>query len=72
MKEMIKIEDKSNFKAYVFDKEKNIILEEEPDEFDFQMLKEIENDPNCKVFVSEEKALKELGIDIKDLQKGGD
>lgn len=63
----IPTELKANFKAYVFDEEKNIILEEEPDEFDFLMIEDIENNPDCNEFISQEDALKELGIDIKDL-----
>ncbi len=68
----IPIELKGNFTAYVFDEEKNIVLEEEPDEFDLQMLKEIENDPDCHEFIPAEEVYKELGINIEDLQKGGD
>ena len=30
------------------------IEDEEPDEFDLEMLASIENDPNCKEFVSED------------------
>lgn len=67
----IPIELKANFKAYVFDEVKNTILKEEPDEFDLQMLEEIENDPDCHEFISQEEVYKELGINIKDLQKGG-
>lgn len=33
-----------------------------PDEWDMEMLKEIQDDPDCKEFVSNETALKELGL----------
>lgn len=33
-----------------------------PDEWDQKMLKEIQEDPDCKEFVSSEDALKELGL----------
>ena len=33
-----------------------------PDEIDLQMIKEMEDDPDCHEFVSEEEMLKELGI----------
>ena len=38
------------------------IEEVEPDEIDLQMLREISTDPDCSTFVSEEDAMKELGI----------
>lgn len=38
------------------------IEEVEPDEIDLQMLKEIENDPDCHSFVSSEEAMKALGL----------
>jgi len=38
------------------------IPETVPDEIDLQMIKEMEKDPDCHEFVSEEEALKELGI----------
>ncbi len=34
----------------------------EPDEIDLMMLQEIENNPDCHEFVSQEDALKELGL----------
>ncbi len=40
------------------------IPETVPDEIDLQMIKEMEEDPDCHEFVSEEEALKELGIKI--------
>lgn len=40
------------------------IPETAPDEIDLQMLKEIDEDPECHEFVSEEEMLKELGIEI--------
>lgn len=43
------------------------IEEIEPDEIDIKMLNEIENNPDCKVFVSENDALKQLGITKNDL-----
>lgn len=39
------------------------IEEVEPDEFDLQMLREIEQDPDCHEFVSAADAYKELGLD---------
>lgn len=39
-----------------------IFEEEEPDEIDMAMLEQIKNDPDCGVFVSEEEAMKELGL----------
>ncbi len=33
-----------------------------PDEIDLQMIKEMESDPDCHEFISEEELLKELGI----------
>jgi len=39
-----------------------IFEEEEPDEIDIPMLEQIKNDPDCGVFVSEEEAMKELGL----------
>ena len=38
------------------------IEEVEPDEIDLQMLHDIENDPECKEFISSEEAMKELGL----------
>lgn len=35
----------------------------EPDEFDLMLLEEIRNNPECHEFVSQEDALKELGLD---------
>ena len=45
-------------------KEKNWddIEEVEPDEVDLKMLDEMDSDPDCKDFVSEEEALKMLGL----------
>ena len=40
------------------------IPETVPDEIDLQMLKEMDEDPECHEFVSEEVMLKELGIKI--------
>ena len=34
----------------------------EPDEFDLAMLKEIEENPECHEFISQEEVLKELGL----------
>ncbi|MBU5478060.1 hypothetical protein KQI69_02470 [Eubacterium sp. MSJ-13] len=39
------------------------IKEVEPDDWDKSMIKEIETDPDCKEFVSEADALKELGLE---------
>lgn len=38
------------------------IEETEPDAVDLKMLESADNDPDCKEFISEEEALKELGI----------
>lgn len=38
------------------------IKEVEPDEWDKQMLKEIQSDPDCHEFVSEAELMKQLGI----------
>ena len=38
------------------------ITEEEPDEVDLQMLKEIEQDPDCHEFISESEAEKILRV----------
>ncbi|MBO5304018.1 MAG: hypothetical protein J6A92_08235 [Lachnospiraceae bacterium] len=38
------------------------IQTEEPDEIDLQMLKDIEENPDCHEFVSSEDAMKELGL----------
>lgn len=38
------------------------IEEIEPDEFDLQMLREIESNPECKEFITSEEAMKELGL----------
>jgi len=45
-------------------KEKNWddIEEVDPDEFDLKMLDEIDSDPDCNEFVSEDEALKMLGL----------
>lgn len=40
------------------------IPETELDEIDVQMLKELDQDPECHEFVSEEEMLKELGIEV--------
>ena len=39
------------------------IEEVEPDEWDKAMIKDIETNPDCKEFVSEAEALRELGLD---------
>ena len=39
------------------------IKEVESDEWDKAMIKDIETNPDCKEFVSEAEALKELGLD---------
>ena len=39
------------------------IKEVEPDEWDKAMIKDIETNPDCKEFVSEAEALKELVLD---------
>lgn len=38
------------------------IEEVEPDSWDLQMLKEVQTNPECSEFVSEEDAMKELGL----------
>lgn len=38
------------------------IEEVEPDEFDLQMLSEIENNPECKEFMSSDEAMRALGL----------
>ena len=38
------------------------IEEEEPDEWDLEMLKEIETNPECKIFISENELLAKLNI----------
>jgi hypothetical protein len=38
------------------------IPEELPDNIDMQMLKDIQNDPECKEFISAKDAMKELGL----------
>lgn len=38
------------------------VKEVTPDEWDLQMLQEIETNPECHEFVSEEDAMKELGL----------
>ena len=38
-------------------------IEEVPDEWDKAMIKDIETNPDCKEFVSEAEALRELGLD---------
>ncbi len=48
----------SAFSSHSFDE----IEEVEPDEWDLQMLKEIENDPDCHEFISSEDAMKEIGL----------
>lgn len=40
------------------------IPETKPDEIDMQMLKEMDEDPECHEFVSEEEMLKELEIEV--------
>ena len=40
----------------------NNIEEDVPDETDKAMLEEIENDPDCRLFISEHDAMKELGL----------
>lgn len=40
------------------------IEEAEPDETDLAMLKEIEQDPDCHEFISQEELMKELNIEI--------
>ena len=39
-----------------------LIPEEEPDEIDLQMLKEIEENPDCNEFISSQEAKKILGV----------
>lgn len=36
-----------------------------PDDWDLEMLSEIENNSECKEFISCEEAMKELGIDLE-------
>lgn len=38
------------------------IEEVEPDEFDLMLLDEIQKNPECHEFVSQEEAMKELGL----------
>ncbi len=38
------------------------IEEVEPDEWDLQMLREIESDPDCHEFIPASQAMKELGL----------
>ena len=38
------------------------IEEVEPDEFDFMMLEEARNNPECHEFISQEELMKDLGI----------
>ena len=40
----------------------NNIEEDTPDETDKAMLEEIENDQDCRLFISEHDAMKELGL----------
>jgi len=40
----------------------NSIEEVEPDEWDLEMMDAIEHDPECHEFVSEEEAMKQLGL----------
>lgn len=42
----------------------NDIEEVEPDEFDLQMLEEIENNPECQEFISQEELLKTLNMEL--------
>ena len=42
----------------------NDIEEVEPDEFDLQMLEEIENNPGCQEFISKEELLKTLNMEL--------
>ena len=39
------------------------IEEVEPDEWDKAMIKDIETNPDCKEFVSEAEALRDVGLD---------
>ena len=39
------------------------IEEVKPDDFDKEMIEDIKNNPDCQDFVSEEEALKELGLE---------
>ena len=43
------------------------IEEVEPDEVDLMMLKEIENNPDCHEFISQEELLKELNLQLSYL-----
>jgi len=45
-----------------FSKSWDNIEEAEPDEWDLEMLSEIENNPDCKEFKSSDDAMKELGL----------
>ena len=45
------------------------IPEEEPDKWDLKMLKDIESDPECHVFVSSDDAKKLLGLTARELQQ---
>ena len=40
------------------------IPEEEPDEFDLEMLEEIKHDPDCHVFISSEELKRSLGMPV--------
>ena len=42
-------------------KDWDLISEEEPDNIDLQMFREIENDPDCREFISSSEAEKILG-----------
>lgn len=48
---------------FVTEKTWDNIEEIEPDEMDWQMLREIEQDPDCHEFVSAADAYRELGLD---------
>ena len=40
----------------------SLMPEEEPDEFDLEMIREIENDPDCHVFITSEELKRSLGM----------
>lgn len=39
-----------------------LIPEEEPDEFDLEMISEIKNDPDCHIFITGDELKKSLGM----------
>ncbi|MBQ3458378.1 MAG: hypothetical protein IJL18_04760 [Synergistaceae bacterium] len=39
-----------------------LIPEEEPDDFDLEMLEAIERDPDCHIFITDEELKKSLGM----------